>query len=145
MPLFLIGLLRGKSLRYIIIALMAFSIAVGGYVVYNKIWAAGYDEAIHEYQKQLFIETQKAVEEARKNWELSAQAAAVLLDAERKRNEVTVNVIKEIPEAIAGSDCTHLGPDVLWLFNKSIRPTGRGNASSSGSAAKGMPGTDTGE
>lgn len=128
MPLFLISLLKGKSLRYLIIGLMVFSVAVGGYVVYNKIWDAGYDSATHEYQKQLFVETQKAVEEARKNWELSAKAAAALLEQERKTNEVIENVIKQIPDAVENSDCDRVGADVLRLFNESIRPDKGSNA-----------------
>lgn len=140
MPAILISLFTGKSLRYIIVALMLFSAGVGGWVIYNKIWDAGYETATHEYQKQLFVETQKAVEEARKNWELSAEAAAALLDKERKTNEVITDVIKEIPDAVDSSDCTHLGADVLRLFNESIRPDTRSDAPYSGGPVEGVPG-----
>jgi hypothetical protein len=120
---------------------MVFSIAVGGWVVYNRIWDDGYEAATHEYQKQLFIETQKAVEEARKNWELSAKAAAELLEKEREINKGTTDALKQIPEAVESSDCTHLGDDVLRLFNESIRPDTRSNAPYSGGPAAGVPGS----
>jgi len=144
MPLFLINLLRGKSLRYVIIAAMAFSVAVGGWVVYNKIWNAGYESATHEYQKQLFIETQKAVDEARKNWELSAEAAAALFEKERDIQEDIDNVTNQIPDVTSSSDCLHLGPDVLRLFNESIRPDTRSDAPFTGGTAAGVSGAETG-
>jgi hypothetical protein len=142
MPLFLVSLLKGKSLRYLLIGLMVFSISVGGWVVYNKIWSAGYDSATHEYQQQLFIETQKAVEEARKDWELQAKAAAALRERINVINEDTIDVIDQVPDAVSSSDCLHLGDDVLRLFNESIRPDSRSDAPYGGVTPSEVPGTE---
>lgn len=138
MPLFLIGLLKGKSLRYLILALMVFSVGVGGYVVHNKIWDAGYATAHTEYQAQLLAETQKAVALARIEWALSEAAAAALLERERQTNEVIKDVISQIPDAVSSSDCNHLGDDVLRLFNRAIEG---GDAGSAGRIDPGVPGT----
>lgn len=132
MPVFLISLLRGKSLRYVIIGLLCFSVAVGGYVVFNKIWTAGYDTAQVEYQKQLLAETQKAVAEAKIQWARSAKVAAAILEKERQTNEDVNNVIDKIPAAVINSGCDRVGPDVLRLFNEAINPDR--NAADPGSA-----------
>ncbi len=138
MPLFLITLLKGKSLRYLLIALMVFSVGVGAYVVYNKIWSAGYATANMEYQVQLLEETQRAVALARIEWAASEAVAAELLEKERQTNEVINDVISEIPEAVSSSECDRLGDDVLRLFNRAIEG---GGAGSSGGISPGVPGT----
>ena len=138
MPFFLLNLLRGKSLRDLIIALMVFSVGVGVYVVYNKIWDDGYSTAHTEYQVQLLEETQRAVALARIEWALSEAAAAALLEKERQTNEVVSNVLSQIPDAVSSSDCNHLGDDVLRLFNRAIEG---GDAGSAGGIDSGVPGT----
>ncbi len=138
MPLFLLTLLKGKSLRYLLLALMFLSVGVGAYVIYNKIWSDGYTTARTEYQVQLLEETQRAVALARIEWAASEAVAAELLEKERRTNEVINDVISKIPDAVSSSGCDRLGDDVLRLFNRAIEG---GGADSSGGISPGVPGT----
>lgn len=139
MPLFLISLFKGKSLRVLIVALMAFSVTVGGWVVYNKIWDDGYSTAQQRYEHEILLATQAAVEQARLEWEASAEAARTLLKKEVETKKEIDDVITKIPEAVANSECDHIGADALRLFNEAIGEGGTQNAPSTGSVDPRVP------
>jgi hypothetical protein len=115
---------------------MVFSVSVGVYVVYNKIWDAGYGTAQVEYRAKEMRAIRAAVAQAKIEWELSARIAAVLMDKERRTNKEIHDVINQIPGAVSSSSCTAIGPAALRLYNAAI--TG-GDATTTGSATSGMP------
>lgn len=124
--------LSPKLLKFGLIFLLAFSVAVGAYVLYNKVWSAGYSTAQVEHQSELAGKLKLAVAKAKARWERSARIAASVLSAETKIMENVNEIISEIPEAVDASDCSGIGTAALRVFNAAITSGSRDGGGETG-------------
>lgn len=94
----------------------------GAWTTYNKIYDAGYSKAVNEYQGQALVLADKRVAEARRQWDLGAEAASVQIVVEEKIVEKISYVEKEIPTVIEAIkyECRDLGYDIMEVYNNII-------------------------
>lgn len=137
---FLIRLFGGSWIRAAIAGAVVLSTIAGGWAVYHAVYERGYNKAVSEYQAQRLQEIERAVAEARKKWEESAEVARIVLERERDITETTNALNKKIPGAVASSPCNRVGPDVLRLLNNAILAADpRGDAPSPAGSASRVP------
>jgi hypothetical protein len=94
---------------------------------YNQVWTSGYRAAEVEYQAEKLKAVERAVKEARAQWERSSQAAMQQIEREREITERARELERDIRPTVEGSvpdACRDLGPDIQRLFNEAIRPGG---------------------
>jgi predicted nucleic acid-binding protein len=99
------------------------TILVGaGWTAYSKIYNAGYSAAVNEFQGQALQLAERRVKEARRQWDLSAEAASVQIVVEERIVERVREVEREIPRVIetVRTECRDLGSDVMRVYNDAI-------------------------
>jgi hypothetical protein len=83
---------------------------------------------------------ERAVEDAKRNWIRSNEVANAALEQERKLREVTNELTSQIPKVAADSQCSHLGPEFLRVFNAATQGGRAGDdADTSGISPAGVP------
>lgn len=126
--------------KYILGAVLTVALVVGLSVLHHKVWQAGYDRAVAELQSDQLAAIERAVNDAKREWERSNEVASAVLEKERALREATNELTKQIPKAAADSKCSHLGPEFLRLFNAAAKGTAEGSdAGAAGGAASGVP------
>jgi len=92
------------------------------WTVYNKIYDAGYSKAVNEFQGQALELADKRVAEARRQWDLGAEAASIQIIVEEKIVERINYVEKEIPKVVETIkyECRDLGSEYQRVFNSAI-------------------------
>lgn len=129
-----------KGLKFLGYGLLAVALVTGAGVLHHKIWQSGYDKAVAEMQSDQLEAIERAVADARAEWERSNEVANDVLDKERALREATNELTKQIPKAIADSSCSHLGPEFLRLFNAATQGTSEGgDAGPAGKSSPGVP------
>ena len=131
-------LLSPRGLKFLAYGLLAAAVVSGAAVLHHKVWQSGYDKAVSELKADQLEAIERAVADARREWERSNEVANAVLEKERALREVTNDLTKQIPKAVAGSECSHLGPDFLRVFNAATKGEGS-DAGSAASAPSGMP------
>jgi len=130
-----------KGLKYLGYGVLAVSLVTGAGILHHKIWQSGYDKAVAEMQSDQLEAIERAVADARQEWERSNEVANAVLDKERALREATNELTKQIPKAAAESGCSNLGPEFLRLFNAATQGTSEGgNAGPTGEPTSRVPG-----
>lgn len=133
-----------KVWAYVILATLLIG-AIGGAVKW--IYDAGYDKAIAEQKDQAILDQNKAIADAKREWEETREAAEAQIVVEEKIVEVIREVEREVPRIVekiveVKPECRDLGPDYAGLLNAAVRASnGDGNAGTAAPAelVEGMP------
>mgnify|MGYP000727102770 CR=1 FL=1 len=112
----------GGAARLFVFAGILTSLLAAAWTTYDKIWTAGYNEAIIKIQTDNAKTVEGAVKRAQEQWEASAAAAATQLQAEDKISRGLRDVEKEIPVVVetVAPGCRNLGPGILGMYNDAI-------------------------
>ena len=117
-----------KIWAYLAIAALVIGAATAAYAAVYK---AGYSSAVAKQQELAIIAQNDAIEAARIEWALSAEAGQAEIIIEERIVEVVREVIKEIPVVVdriveLTPECADLGGDFLRVYNDAIRAGGGG-------------------
>ena len=126
-----------KVWAYVILAgILVTAIGTGA----RMLWKSGYDAAVVD-QQELAIERQnKAIEDARAEWERTQEAAEAEIIIEERIVEVIREVEREVPRVVeriveVTPECADLGPEYAGLLNAAVRASNSRAASPSDAAA----------
>lgn len=95
------------------------------YWCYKQGERVGYTEAIVSQQEHVLEQQNRAVDRARKEWELTQSSTTAEVIVEEKIVEKIRVIEKMVPEVIekiveVTPDCADLGPDFQRVFNQAI-------------------------
>jgi|2_EtaG_2_1085320.scaffolds.fasta_scaffold10747_2 uncharacterized membrane protein len=102
---------------------------------YKFTYNAGWNGAVLEHQDLATEAQNRAIEAARREWEITAEAARQTIEDESSITEEIRNVDREIP-GVNTPDCVDLGADFLRVFNAAVSASNDGKDNSTETAAE---------
>lgn len=105
----------------------------GAKFAYDAIYSAGYNAAVANQSDEIDAARQAAVDEARAEWEATAEIAEAEIVIEERIVEVIREVEKEIPVVVERivertPECSDLGVDFAGLLNNQVRAGASGSS-----------------
>lgn len=128
-------------MKLYVIAGLAIALMLFAYWAHGKVYDSGYADATAAQQKLAIEEQNKAIEQARVEWELTAAAGEREIIIEERIVEKIRVVEREIPTVVeriveVTPECADLGPDFLGLFNAAISASNSGEDPGTGLTAE---------
>ncbi len=128
-------------MKLYVIAGLAVALMLFAYWAHGKVYDSGYADAVTEQQTLAIEQQNKAIAQARIEWEITAGVGEREIVIEERIVERIREVEREIPVIVERiveltPECADLGPDFLGLFNAAISASNSGDDPGSGLTAE---------
>lgn len=128
-------------MKFYVIAGLAVAGMLFAYWAHGKVYDSGYSDATAEQQKLAIEQQNKAIAQARIEWEITAGVGEREIVIEERIVERIREVEREIPVIVERiveltPECADLGPDFLGLFNAAISASNSGDDPGTGLTAE---------